>query len=147
MYLETIKSLYQSLSIYKPIPCTREEILLLEYDLKITIPDAYKEFLMWAGHDAGFLLRGSNYRISDIKEIQGWAVELLKENGLREILPPIRYVFLEHQGYTFLYFTTLTSNNPDVYQYEEGYLEGKNRGKFTEFLENELIYTSRSSIR
>ena len=144
MYLNQFKLLFDELlSTDNPRSCTEVEVESLENSLKIKLPSAYKEFLMWGGHYAGRVFRGSDYQFELQQELQYWAKELLSENGLEGILPPISYVFLIHQGYTFLYFSSLIENDPNVYQYEEGEIFGKFIGKFSDLLIKEVFYTPR----
>jgi hypothetical protein len=56
MYLEESKDLLKKLNFISSediIPCTEKEVFELEEKLGFKIPEAYKEFLFWAGHKLG----------------------------------------------------------------------------------------------
>ncbi len=60
------------------IPCTEEEIETLESRLQLSLPDAYKEFLLWGGNWARGLMRDSFSFFNSLLKIQEVAVELLE---------------------------------------------------------------------
>jgi hypothetical protein len=63
MYLDKFKARFIELStIYlkKITPSTKEEVSYLEEQLLLSLPLAYKEFLLWGGHSAGGLMQGSD---------------------------------------------------------------------------------------
>jgi hypothetical protein len=123
MYLDEAKARSESSGLIHPkdlIPCTSDEVRVLEDMLKLTLPSSYKEFLYWGGHSAGPLLRGSDCFWEHLLNIQQWAVELLEENNFPVRLPNDAFVFLMHQGYTFMFLRTTEGDNPPVYRYLEG---------------------------
>nr|OEJ76198.1 hypothetical protein BH720_05915 [Desertifilum tharense IPPAS B-1220] len=101
------------------MPCTEEEIFSLETDLNINLPKAYKEFLLWGGHEAGGLLEGSDCFFKHILNIQKWAIDLLNENDFPESLPKDAFVFYMHQGYEFMFFKISEGDDPPIYIYNE----------------------------
>lgn len=103
----------------KSFPCTEQEIYSLEADLSITLPKAYKEFLLWGGHEAGGLFEGSDCFLRHLLNIQEWAIDLLNENSFLEILPKDAFVFYMHQGYEFMFFNLSEGDDPPIYIYNE----------------------------
>lgn len=71
MYLDKFKSRFEAVKdLYlgdklslstELIPCTEEEILFLENRLQLSLPDAYKEFLLWGGRWARGFMYGSSF--------------------------------------------------------------------------------------
>ncbi len=101
------------------VPCTVEEIQLLECKLGHSLPEAYKEFLLWMGHSTGRLLAGSDYSYRDLASLQIAAEEMLREDKFTQSLPDDAFVFLMHQGYQFSFIRTLEGDDPPVYDYVE----------------------------
>lgn len=99
--------------------CTEEEVRLLEKNLNCRLPDAYREFLLWMGHGAGAFLQGTDIFYKHVPKIQGWAKELLAENGFPVLLPDDAVVFMMHQGYQFMFFRVSEGDNPPIYYYHE----------------------------
>jgi len=123
VYLEAAKKRFMELDIaetFELIPCTEQEVKALEERLNLTLPKAYQEFLLWAGHGAGHFLRGSDCFYKDTLKIQNWAEELLNENHFPKQLPKDAFVFFMHQGYQFNFFRMRDGDDPPVYFYIEG---------------------------
>ncbi len=78
----------------KVSPCTEEEIDFLEQKLGISLPIAYKEFLLWGGHKAGGLMEGSDCFYQDLLDIQETAKLLLEDDEFPHSLPEDAFVFL-----------------------------------------------------
>jgi hypothetical protein len=55
-----------------------------------------------------------------LADINAWARELIVEGGVEDKFPDDMFVFLMHQGYSFLYFPLDGSNDPPVYLYVDG---------------------------
>lgn len=121
-YLQKIKDQLDEMHIVRPSrikPCTQKEVEQLEHKLGAQLPLAYKEFLLWMGHGAGGILRGSDCFYWHLIDIQQGAIELLAENAFPEKLPDAAFVFLMHQGYTFVFFRINQGDDPEVYHYME----------------------------
>ena len=106
-------------------PCTAEEVTRLEQQLGIPLPAAYREFLLWMGHGAGTLFRGSDIFYDDLfddgqADMREAAVELLAENHVATSLPQDAIVFFMHQGYQFAFVRACEGDDPLVYSYNEG---------------------------
>lgn len=143
-YLNEIKKRFAELNYVQPSEiksCTLQEVEILEQKLGFKLLASYREFLLWMGHGAGQLLRGSDCFYNVLLEIQDAAVELLKENGVRQPLPKDFFVFFMHQGYQFNFFSAGKGDDPSV----QMYLEGSKKpvfnyihNHFTEFLADEI---------
>ncbi|MDQ2715867.1 MAG: SMI1/KNR4 family protein [Chloroflexota bacterium] len=124
MYLDEVKARFSRRGVLrreKVVPCTEEEVRSLEDTLGFSLPATYREFLLWMGHarGAGNFLRGSDCFYEWLPLIQGWAVELLEENGNPEVLPEDAFVFYMHQGYRFYFLRLSEGDNPPIYYYTE----------------------------
>ena len=129
MYLEKFKERFTELSFTfrkKVSPCTKEEIDFLEQQLGISLPMAYKEFLLWGGHKAGGLMEGSDCFYRHLLNIQETARLILEDDGFPQPLPEDAFVFFMHHDYQFLFFK-IARDDPEVY----GYIEGQAKRNFT----------------
>jgi hypothetical protein len=104
-------------------PATEQQISVLEEQLGKTLPVAYKAYLQVCGTQPPHTLIGSNCTLERLPDLQEWAVDLLDENNV-SISGPY-FVFVMHQGYTFLYFPLDGSSDPAVWCYLEGDLAPK----------------------
>ncbi len=123
VYLDNVKAKVKELKLINTFqcrPCTPSEIDKLEGWIHGLLPMAYKEFLLWMGHNDGGFLQGSERLYYDLTTIQEGAVDLLEENGFPEPFPPDAFVFFMHQGYQFAYFRLSEGDDPPVYYYLEG---------------------------
>jgi len=123
MYLDQVKTQLAEAGFVPPSairPCTWDEILALEQRLNLQLPAAYKEFLLWMGHGAGSLFRGSDVFYDDLDGLKEAAIELLRENGLTGYLPEDAFVFYMHQGYQFDFLRTSEGDDPPLYHFGEG---------------------------
>lgn len=114
-YLDRSKHLLRDLKV---VGCKIHEIVELEKQLGVFLPETYKEFLLWMGKDPNTFLRGSEIAIEHLVKIQGWANEILEERGL-PYLPNNAFVFFIHQGYQFCYFLLDDGDDPKVYLFDE----------------------------
>ncbi len=122
MYLDEVKARFEQLHLVrseKIIPYTEDEIRMLEQQLGLPLPGAYKEFLLWIGHGAGGFLRGSDCFYDHLPRLRAWAMRLLWENGYAEPLPEDAFVFYMHQGYLFYFVRVGEGDDPPVYFYSE----------------------------
>ncbi len=122
MYIERVIDEIKRLGISGPqglIPCTEEEVALLEQQTHLSLPRAYREFLLTMGKGAGTLLRGSDWVYSDLPTLREVAPEILEEDHYSHPLPEDAFVFFMHQGYQFRFFRTSEGDDPPVYRYVE----------------------------
>lgn len=144
MYLDAVKAWFEAVDVEdsKQVkPCTEEEVRSLEKDLGLPLPAVYKEFLLWMGHRAGKLLRGSACFYECILAIQQGAIKLLEENGNPEVLPEDALVFCMHQGYLFYFMRVSEGDDPPIYFYSEAMKPRQfilSHRNFAEFLRNEM---------
>jgi hypothetical protein len=120
MYLDAVRARLAALGFVSPtemVPCSEREVQSLERHLGLTLPPAYKEYLLWIGHGAGRLLRGTDCFYADIFDLRTWAEQLLNEDGFPQKLPEDAIVFSMHQGYQFSFFRTSEGDDPPVYYY------------------------------
>lgn len=101
------------------VPCTEDEIAVLEHWIKRPFPQAYREFLLWMGYWGGGLFVGSNCFYNDLRDIQEWARALLEEDRYPGELPEDAFVFFMHQGYQFYFFRFSEGEDPPIYYYLE----------------------------
>jgi len=96
-------------------PCDEPTVRDLEQRLGISLPPAYRAFLLVAGH--GFLTwAGSHHALDDdIAELQLKGKRLLKSRGAG--LPADAFVFLIHQGAAVRFFLLGDGDDPAVYQW------------------------------
>lgn len=120
MYLDFFKfCIANSNSSKKFKPANQEEVDSLELKIGSSLPEAYKEFLLWGGKDPGEIWSGSVCRITEVADIQDAATELLNENNFSLSLPGNAFVFWMHQGYQFMFFEVSDKQNPPIYFYSE----------------------------
>lgn len=101
-------------------PMDAASIARLEEHLERPIPPAWRAYLAIAGSAPPPMLVGSDCFGDYLFELNGWAVELLKESGDPFSLPDDAIVFAMHQGYQFLYFISDgVTDDPPVYLYFE----------------------------
>lgn len=123
MYLEQAKDLLADANFVRGSelsPCTPEEVRTLEEHIAHTLPQAYREFLLWMGHGAGPFLRGTSVFYGDLPDQGEAAEELLQENAIEAVLPKDAFVFYMHQGYQLMFFRLSEGDDPPVYYYGEG---------------------------
>ena len=123
MYLEKVKARIEELQsrqvVGRLVPCSVEEVHVLEEQLGRTLPAVYREFLLLMGQRAGGLLGGTNWLYEDLNVIQEDAVELMQRDRFPVLLPPDTFVFLMHQRYQFGFFRLTEGDDPPVYFYME----------------------------
>lgn len=143
MYLDKVKKQLIELKIASPdeqVGCTQDEVIELERQLGISLPKAYREFLLSMGYGAGKFLRGSDCFFEHLPYLQKWAIELLEENNFCESLPEDTFVFSMHQGYQFSFFRLSEGDNPPTYSYCEGTNQTsfiRSHERFSDFLATE----------
>lgn len=142
--LETLKTINLSGRFH---PCTMEEVRNLEQKVRLKLPLAYKEFLLWSGHGLGNFEIGSDFYYDELVEMQEIAPEILKANPVvnrpefPQKLPDDAFVFWMHQGYQFTFFRTSEGDNPPVHYYNDPTAKDflwNYQAHFTDFLITEL---------
>jgi len=105
------------------VECSIPEIVDLEKELNVFLPEAYREFLLWMGKDTGKFLQGSEVTYKHLAKIQYWANEILEERRL-PLLPFNSFVFYIHGGYQFAYFLLNREDDPKVCFFDECITKG-----------------------
>ncbi|HEX8033642.1 MAG TPA: SMI1/KNR4 family protein [Ktedonobacterales bacterium] len=122
MYLDAVRARLAALGFVSPaemLPCSEREVEILERHLGVTLPQAYKEYLLWIGHGAGRFERGTDCFYADVFDNRDGAEQLLSEDNFPQKLPEDAVVFSMHQGYQFSFFRTSEGDDPPVYYYLE----------------------------
>ena len=122
MYLDAVRARLAALGFVSPVemgPCSEREVELLERHLGLPLPQAYREYLLWIGHGAGQLERGTDCFYADVFHLRTSAKRLLNEDDFPQPLPADAVVFSMHQGYQFAFFCTSEGEDPPVYYYLE----------------------------
>lgn len=101
------------------IGCSQSEIAAIETKFGLKLPASYKAFLQRMGKCAGWLLEGSDFYYPDLLECRKAAEDLLRDDPAFE-LSGSDFVFLQHQGYQFLFFDTAGTADPAVFRFVEG---------------------------
>lgn len=144
MHLNNAKTLLKTINPIlekQLLPCSMEEVTLLEATIKHPLPLAYKEFLLWMGKGPLRILRGSDffYREWIQNEFLEWAKELLEENDLVVNQLDNAFVLMFHQGYYFQFIPLNQGDNPPVYDYQEGKEVRLFYSSFSEYVEHFII--------
>jgi hypothetical protein len=124
--------------------CSGKQISKIEESFNVSLPVAYKEFLLVMGKGAGQFMLGSSVFYNEIFDLREGSIELLSENDFKE-LPENTFVFWMHQGYQFAFFYLDQGENPPVYFYYEGETKGDFElveNSFTDFLEKQLVMSA-----
>ncbi len=118
MYLDTIQGQYASSGRTPTQGCTNAEIQELERQIGLAFPVAYREFLAWAGHDAGELFHpDEEYAYGDLLELQTIAQDIVQESGFRDPLPNDMIVIQLYWGMQFAFISASEGENPPVYEF------------------------------
>ena len=119
----------------KVIGCSEDEIRLLEEGCDVVLPWAYQRFLRLMGRQPGDLLKGTDIgyeRVFSLRESADLALARWKS--------PFRlrrddFVFCGHEGYSFVFFSTMEGDNPPIYALNPQWLEPKRSfERFTDWL-------------
>lgn len=101
------------------VGCDDDEIEEISNPLPMPLPAAYLAALHCFGKGASFLWRGTDFHYPELLGNRESAEELLDwiDAGFR--LKETDFVFLDHQGYQFLYFQLGAGDDPEVSYYIE----------------------------
>ena len=91
--------------------CTNDEIKSLEARCSVCLPRCYRDFLAIMGYAAGDFLIGTDYSFPKMFDFRKDAESLLQTSRSNFKLSRLAFVFMFHQGYTFLFFDC--DDNPD----------------------------------
>lgn len=126
--LDRVKLLYEQTSCLDDswlIPCTEEEIEEIERynNLRLPLPDIYREFLLWMGKGAGIFLEEYSCFYRDLvhQEVspRQVALELIDEYEIPLQLPEHAFVFSHRLAGVFWFLDISKGNNAYVQYYSE----------------------------
>jgi len=118
MYLDTSKEQYAASGRTPTHGCTDAAIDELERQIGLTFPLAYREFLAWAGRDAGELFHpDEEYAYDDLLELQTIAQDIVQESGFRDPLPNDMIVIQLYFGMQFAFISASEGADPPVYEF------------------------------
>lgn len=120
--------------------CNEPEIVQLERDLGEALPAAYREYLLWMGHDNKGPFVGTNAFVDDVLKNNAWLPGLLAENNIAFELPKRYVTFYMHQGYVAGWFHLPTPEpDPLCWLFSEGQTQTPEfRGSFSSFILAEM---------
>ena len=123
-YFDDIMVFFERNGIKKPVGCKQSEIDALEVEVGFTLPEVYKEYLLFMGRDYKGVLKGTDCFIDDAISNTKYLPELLGENKIVFKLPENYLAFFCHQGYIISWFALpCESDNPVCYFFSEGTTE------------------------
>lgn len=100
--------------------CTEQEIKAVESRFALRLPQCYRDFLAVMGRAAEEFLVGTDYSFPKMLDFRKDADGLLRTSQSDFKLPPTAFVFMFHQGYTFLFFNCHDdSDDPHVFMFTE----------------------------
>ena len=105
----------------------------IEKEKNISLPEIYKTFYKCCSVSMPEDLIGTDL-INNRSDLNQFALELLKEDGMKNFLTDKDFVFLMHQGYVFMYFRADGNPDPDVFMYSEINRVHENRGRLSEVI-------------
>ncbi len=95
------------------------EISAIEAICRVRLPGVYRGFLAAMGHDAGPLLMGMDYALSELPPLQAYGKELIIQSDTQYQLPASAFVFMSDQGCSILFFDCNLGDDPPVYVFGE----------------------------
>ena len=100
--------------------CTEQQIKSIEDKLSLRLPRCYRDFLSVMGREAGEFLVGTDYSFPKVLDFRSEAENLLRTTPSNFLLAQDLFVFMFHQGYTFLFFNCHDdSDDPPVFMFTE----------------------------
>jgi len=103
--------------------CTVSELISIENELGLNIPEALKEYLVWGGKHSQGPLIGTDCFSSDLIENTKYLPNFINENSLSILDRDDYIVFYCHQGYVLAWVYASDGDNPEVYYFSEGTTE------------------------
>jgi len=120
MYLDAIIAQYESLDLASPMGCTDAESHALEQRINHPLPAAYREFLRWAGHDAGAIFTDlEDYTYAQLPAMHALAHDLVAAHQFPTPLPADALVFSVYDSVHFAFIRIGDAADPTVYHFLE----------------------------
>lgn len=132
---DKLKTRYRQLGLLRVNPCTEEQVNLLENDLNMELPLAYREFLLWMGNYTGELFPDSEHEYHKLRSLNRWAKRILNEGNSSLELPDDAIVFWVAFNEAFCFLRLSEGDDPPVYAYKMG----SNQFKRTHHYFSELL--------
>lgn len=129
---------YQRLTTFVGFP--ESEVAVAEERLGGKFPDIFRQYLLQMGKSPGDLFRGSHLAaLDELQQYREDALELLEDMDFEPDLPENAVVFLDHQGYTFVFLLAAGGSDGPVMQWTETKMEPNLAAEtFAEFVDAEL---------
>jgi len=118
--------------------CDEDEIRDLESEFNVALPEAYKSCMRHLGKNPNGFRRGSEFAYPEMKRQREFAQKRVEENDVDFKFDESDFVFMGHQGYSFLFFDTDEGDNPPVYLFMSPNEPYKLNDSFSEWLFNEI---------
>lgn len=116
MYLDHLHARYAKLGRAPTRGCTIEQLHQVEQDIGFPLPQAYREFLLWVGEDAGDLFGDlEDYAYHMVPAFQGLARMLVQRSEFPVPLPEDAIVFFVYDSCQFEYIRAYEGDDPMVY--------------------------------
>jgi hypothetical protein len=115
-----------------------EEVVALERSLGVTFPQDFRAYLLHMGKQTGLLFTGSDIDPWSYGEYKRNLADIIADEGIPSFLTPRSVVFLQHQGYSYLFFEADNPTTSVVWSYAEGDEEPTRLKTITAVIESEL---------
>jgi hypothetical protein len=120
MYIKEAKKLVKELNFISPEdikPCTEQDIMDLEKNLGFKLPEAYKEFLLWAGHKLGKMFKEDLIYYNDVIQNNKALKFEIPNEGF--VLPEDIFIIATDYSWLYIIFSFLKDgDNPPIYIYD-----------------------------
>jgi len=122
-----------------PVGASAAEVVALERTIGFSLPQAYKEYLLWMGKDHHGIFRGSGWFMGNVIANRTVLSYLLEETGSAYQLKNTDVVFFTHQGYMAAWFDAASEEaDPRCLYVDDGDPEPRAQGLFSEVLLNDM---------
>jgi hypothetical protein len=117
---EHLQRLLQKKPQYDVIPCSLDDVQNLEDHLRLHLPEAYREFLLWTGGGGGFLA-GEEFDWERVRDDnRDKAVGIMQFYNYPNSLPDDAIVFLVYQALNaFAFIRVSEGDDPPVHMFGE----------------------------
>lgn len=123
-----------------PFGASETAVSKLQHELGFTLPESYRQFLLWMGNDKQGALKGTEWFVDQVLSNGEFLDEFLPDNGIAETTSESRVCFFVHQGYMAAWFVDVEDVDPRCRFFSEANSEPvvADAGVFTSFLLKEL---------
>lgn len=125
IYLAALETRYEQSGLAQLVGCSKAELDNLERELDIGLPQVYREFLVWMGHDAKTIFPTGIYQANELLNIAEAAQVLLQEHSFPGKLDDENLVFwLLPDEAEFFFIRLDEGDDPPVYVYQSSITTG-----------------------